>query len=68
MLITVVVAGLAVLVGIAVIIGWADALARNGAWTRIAAARHAVWLDEQQLGAGIGRPRCFDCPLNQTNR
>jgi hypothetical protein len=67
-LITVVVAGLAVLVGIAVIIGWVDSTARNGAWTRIAAARHAVWLDEQQHWAGVGRPRCFDCPLNQTNR
>jgi hypothetical protein len=63
-----VVAGLAALVGIAVIIGWADALARNGAWTRIAAARHAVWLDEQQFGDEVGRPRCFDCPLNQANR
>ena len=41
-----------VLVGIAVIIRWVDAQARNGAWTRIAAARHTVWRDEQQL-----RPR-----------
>lgn len=68
MLITVVVAGLAVLVGIAVIIGRVDALARNGAWTKIAAARHAVWLDEQQVRDGVGRTRCFDCPLNQINR
>lgn len=67
MLITVVVAGLAVLVGIAVIIGWIDAQARDGAWRRIAAARHAVWLDDQQLRGGLGRSRCFDCP-NQINR
>jgi hypothetical protein len=35
-----------------VIIRWVDAQARNGAWTRIAAARHTLWRDEQQL-----RPR-----------
>jgi len=68
MLITVAVVGLAVLVGIAVIIGWVDTLARNGAWRKTAAARHVVWLDEQQLRAGLGRPRCFRCPLNQINR
>ena len=68
MLITVAVAGLAVLAAIAVIIGWVDGLARNGAWRRIAAARHAVWVDDQQLRDGLERPRCFRCPLNQINR
>jgi hypothetical protein len=68
MLITVAVVGLAVLVGLAVIIGRLDALARNGAWRRIAAARQAVWLDEQQPRDGLGRPKCFRCPLNQINR
>ena len=68
MLITVALAGLAVLVGIALIVGRADALARNGAWKRIAAARHAVWLDEQRLRALLGQPRCVDCPINQIDR
>jgi hypothetical protein len=67
MLITVVVAGLAVLVGIAVIIGWVDAQARDGAWRRIAAARHADGLDDQQLRDGLGRSGSFDCP-NPINR
>jgi hypothetical protein len=68
MLITVAVGGLAVLVGIALIVGRVDTLARNGAWKRIAAARHAVWLDEQQLRALFGQPRCVDCPMNQMDR
>ncbi|HET6257337.1 MAG: hypothetical protein V7646_3369 [Pseudonocardia sp.] len=68
MLITVAVAGLAVLVAIALIVGRVDVLARNGAWKRIAAARHAVWLDEQQLRALLGQPRCVDCPMNQIDR
>lgn len=67
-MITVAVAGLAVLVAIALIVGRVDVLARNGAWKRIAAARHAVWLDEQQLRALLGQPRCVDCPMNQIDR
>jgi hypothetical protein len=59
------VAGLAVLVGIALIIGRGDVTARSGAWKRIAAARHAIWLREQDLRSTLDQPRCAECPMNR---
>jgi hypothetical protein len=59
------VAGIAVLLGIALIIGRGDITARSGAWKRIAAARHANWLQEQDLRSMLDQPRCAECPMNR---
>jgi hypothetical protein len=59
------VVGIAVLVGIALIIGRMDTVARHEAWKRIAAARHQVWLDEQDRRNSAEQPRCADCPTNR---
>lgn len=65
MLTTIAVVGIAVLVGIALIIGRIDAMARHWAWRRIAAARYEVWLDQQDRRNSAEQPRCADCPTNR---
>jgi hypothetical protein len=57
--------GLAVLGGIAWVIGRVDADARDGAWRRIADARRELHDHERDLMACFTGGRCPDCPVNR---
>jgi hypothetical protein len=56
--------GLAILGGIAWVIGRADAGARDGAWRRIAEARRDLHDQERDMTACLTGHRCPDCPLS----
>ncbi len=63
-----IVAGLALLVALAWLIGKVEGDARNGAWRRIASSRKQLHEKEQRLLTCLSGPRCADCPIDRLFR
>ena len=63
-----IVAGLALLIALAWLIGKVDADARNGAWRRIASSRRELHEKEQRLVDCLSGARCPDCPIDRLFR
>jgi hypothetical protein len=63
-----IVAGLALLMALAWLIGRVDADARNGAWRRIAASRRELHEKEQHLLTCLSGDRCAGCPVDRLFR
>lgn len=57
--------GLAVMGGIAWVIGRVEAGARDGAWRRIAEARRELHGQERDLRTCLTGHRCPDCPVSR---
>ncbi len=60
----IVICGVAVLIGVALLIGWVRAHAREDAWRRIADARRDQQERERALLRCLQRPRCERCPID----
>jgi len=63
-----IVAGLALLVALAWLIGRVDAVARDGAWRRIASSRRQLHEKEQRLLTCLSGERCAHCPIDRLYR
>lgn len=57
--------GVAFLIGVALLIGWVQAHAREDAWRRIAEARRDQHERERALLQCLQRPRCDRCPIDR---
>jgi hypothetical protein len=57
--------GLALLIGLAVVIGRLDTQARDDAWRRIARARREQHERERALRRCMESPRCTRCPVDR---
>ena len=60
----IVLVGVAFLIGVSLLVGWAEAHARNAAWRRIADARRHQNAQERALLQCLEGSRCNRCPID----